>query len=194
MANTPFAFTPAQGLRDSTAYPTNPGSEAQAREQIQAGMDQLRDYINNTIQPFLSITKASAFSAYSNVSQSIAAQTFTKVLFQTEQFDNKSEYDAVAARFTATADGIYAVSASVYWHGSQITGNLTELLLYKNGTPFRYLDQELTGAAGATQSNGTVIIKLVAGDYIELYAYSGAAISTQTISYGTYFELIQLAG
>lgn len=46
MAISPFGFTPAQGLRDSTAYPTNPGSEAAARDQVQKGMDQLKDYLN----------------------------------------------------------------------------------------------------------------------------------------------------
>lgn len=53
MATTPFQFTPTQGLRDSTAYPTNPGSEAAARDQIQKGMDQQKDFINNTLLPAL---------------------------------------------------------------------------------------------------------------------------------------------
>lgn len=49
MPDAAFSFTPTQGLRDSTAYPTNPGSEAAARDQIQKGMDQLRDYINSNL-------------------------------------------------------------------------------------------------------------------------------------------------
>lgn len=51
MAQTPFAFTPSTGIRDTTAYPTVPASEAAARDQFQQGPDQLRDYINNTVNP-----------------------------------------------------------------------------------------------------------------------------------------------
>lgn len=46
-------FVPATGFRDATAYPTNPVNEAAARDQIQDGLDQIRDYINNDLIPSL---------------------------------------------------------------------------------------------------------------------------------------------
>lgn len=51
MATSPFSFTPSNGLRDTTTYPTTPASEAAARNQFQQGPDQLRDYINGTLIP-----------------------------------------------------------------------------------------------------------------------------------------------
>lgn len=48
MALTDMAFSPAIGLRDPVTYPTNPATEAAAREQVQGRMDELRDYINDT--------------------------------------------------------------------------------------------------------------------------------------------------
>lgn len=44
-----MAFSPATGLRDTTTYPTVPATETAAREQVQGRMDELRDYINNTV-------------------------------------------------------------------------------------------------------------------------------------------------
>lgn len=51
MATNPFAFDPITGLKDTTAFPTTPVSEAAARKQFQDICDQLKDYINNTLLP-----------------------------------------------------------------------------------------------------------------------------------------------
>lgn len=48
MANE-FKFEPLDGLRDRSIYPTNPGSEDAAREQVQRGMDQLKNFINSDV-------------------------------------------------------------------------------------------------------------------------------------------------
>lgn len=44
-----FSFTPAIGLKDNGAFPTSPNSEADARQQIQTVLDQIKNYINNVI-------------------------------------------------------------------------------------------------------------------------------------------------
>jgi hypothetical protein len=44
-----FSFSPPTGLRDITAYPDEPASEAAAREQFQGLLDQIKNYINNTV-------------------------------------------------------------------------------------------------------------------------------------------------
>lgn len=43
----PFAFTPADGLKNVASFPTTPANEAAARTQIQTPLDQLKDYINS---------------------------------------------------------------------------------------------------------------------------------------------------
>jgi len=49
MALTKMAFSPAIGLRDTTAYPTLPANETAAREQIQGRMDEIQDFLNDTM-------------------------------------------------------------------------------------------------------------------------------------------------
>ena len=46
-----MVFVPPNGLRDNTFSPTTPISEASIRSQIQSPSDQLKDYINNTVNP-----------------------------------------------------------------------------------------------------------------------------------------------
>lgn len=41
-----FNYTPANGFRDTTAYP-NPANEIDTRNQFQTPLDQVRDYINS---------------------------------------------------------------------------------------------------------------------------------------------------
>ena len=45
-----MAFSPVDGLRNTTSYPTVPADETAAREQIQGRMDELRDFYNNTLK------------------------------------------------------------------------------------------------------------------------------------------------
>lgn len=47
-----FAFDPASGFNDTTVY-TNPTSGAEARQQLQTPLNQLRDYINEDLVPNL---------------------------------------------------------------------------------------------------------------------------------------------
>jgi len=44
-----MGFSPAIGLRDTTAYPTLPANETAAREQIQGRMDEIQDFLNDTM-------------------------------------------------------------------------------------------------------------------------------------------------
>lgn len=45
-----FSFNPPTGFNDATVY-TNPTSGAEARQQLQTPLNQLRDYINNELIP-----------------------------------------------------------------------------------------------------------------------------------------------
>ncbi len=47
-----FAFDPTTGFNDTTAFP-NPTSGAEARQQLQTPLNQLRDYINEDLIPNL---------------------------------------------------------------------------------------------------------------------------------------------
>lgn len=47
-----FQFTPPTGLLDTSAYPTNPATEAEARGQIQDPLNQIKNYLNLFLDAF----------------------------------------------------------------------------------------------------------------------------------------------
>lgn len=59
------------------------------------------------------MVRPSAFKAISAVDQSVAANTFVKVLYQSEQFDLANEYNAATSIFIPLTKGVYNLIASV---------------------------------------------------------------------------------
>lgn len=45
-----FNFTPTEGLLNQVSFPSNPASETEARNQFMVLFNQIKDYINNTIE------------------------------------------------------------------------------------------------------------------------------------------------
>jgi hypothetical protein len=78
-----------------------------------------------------------AFSAYSSTNQSITSSTFTKVQFNTEEFDTNSNYDnATNYRFTPTVAGYYQVNGNIRYDASTAPTRCI-LSVYKNGSEFK---------------------------------------------------------
>lgn len=134
----------------------------------------------------------SAFSAYQSTLQSIAATTFTRALFQTEEFDNLGEYDVSTSRFTAKQAGIYMFTAYVHFSAG-VDGERHMVTLYKNGSELRRGDDSPAGAAVNESTGGTFIVRLAVGDIVDAYVYSSAARDTVVGSALTYFTGIRLA-
>ena len=112
------------------------------------------------------VAESPAFSAYRNTTQSITSNVFTKIQFNTEEFDTNSNYDnATNYRFTPTVAGYYQVQASVL---PNTTTTQTAVGIYKNGASFKFANiTAATVSAVATaliSMNGTT-------DYLEGYAY-----------------------
>jgi hypothetical protein len=122
---------------------------------------------------------SSAAAAYMSSNQSISTDTTTKVNFDTEYYDNDSEYDSTTNyRFTATTAGKYHVSAMVYW--CSIPAGWFYLYIYKNGANYKYgLWQNVTSSNYYTQSI-CADISLAATDYVEIYVMQDTG-SSQTI-------------
>ena len=120
-----------------------------------------------------------AFSAYSATTQTgVASGVFTKVLFDTEEYDTNSNF--ASSRFTPTVAGYYQVTARTDW---SITSGACFLTIYKNGTGYK--GGQLNDATGS--GVGPIASALVycngSTDYIEVYAYSnGNGTTTVTAS------------
>lgn len=106
-----------------------------------------------------------AFSAYrSSSAQSISSSTWTKLEFQTEEFDTDNCYDnATNYRFTPNVAGYYQVNG-----GTRADPGLSQyhISIYKNGNEFKRIGFEESGrgdyGSALIHLNGTT-------DYIELY-------------------------
>ena len=131
-----------------------------------------------------------AFSAYANANQSISNATFTKIQFQTKEFDTNSNFDSTTNyRFTPTVAGYYFISGTINFNGTLATSqNL--ISIYKNGSEFKRGGQVLTNAANnATGITVTALIQFNGStDYVEIYGLQTNGISVTTNATLTYFQ------
>ena len=122
--------------------------------------------------------KVPAFSATLSATQTISSNmTWTKVQFDTEEFDSTSDFDTTTYRFTPSVAGYYQFNGQLRLSGS-VNIAWAGLALYKNGSFYRpgsFLTMP-SGANGAEKitlscieyANGTT-------DYYELYGFMNAS-------------------
>lgn len=127
-----------------------------------------------------------SFSAYPNASQSLTASTYTKLNFQTEEWDTNNNFDNVTNyRFTPTVAGYYQISGS--WSVATSYA-VAYLVLYKNNASYKFLynggNASTTGGAA-----GSCLVYLNGStDYIELYAWSNVTNTVSASSGNTFFQ------
>jgi hypothetical protein len=115
-----------------------------------------------------------AFGVWRSGSQSISSSTWTKINFNTEEFDTANCFDSTTNyRFTPNVAGYYQMNAALYFNSS---GSCTRgiVQLYKNGSAFKFgnymppiTSDSLRGVAVLSTlvyANGTT-------DYFELYGF-----------------------
>jgi hypothetical protein len=126
-----------------------------------------------------------AFSAYQSSAQTLSTTTFTKIQFQTEEFDTASAFDnATNYRFTPLVAGYYQVSGGISLNGAATT---VLVGLYKNGTLYKYFSYAYSVAASSAYGSALVYLNGTT-DYIELYGYVGVGQALVTGISGTYFQ------
>lgn len=113
-----------------------------------------------------------AFSAYPNASVSVANTTFTKLLFQVEEFDTNSSFSS--SRFTPTVAGYYQINGMVSIQGSNPASGIMLLSLYKNGA--RFLDGNQVPFASNSPKIllSTLVYLNGSSDYVELYGFQSS--------------------
>lgn len=137
-------------------------------------------------------TTGPAFSAYQSSAQTLGTNTYTKIQFQTEEFDTNNNFDnSTNYRFTPTVAGYYQVSGGIALGSSAASIGLQ---VYKNGTAFKSL-----GSSYATSISwlyGSCLIYLNGStDYIELWAQTSTGQALYTASAAnTYFQAVMVRG
>lgn len=125
------------------------------------------------------------FSAYKNALQAIPLTTWTKLLFQAEEYDFGTTYDAGNSRFICVVPGVYSFTCAATAHNAYCAGQLS---FYKNGA----LAKGGVGSGnGDTTSNAWLAcadIYLNVGDVVEAYIYLSIAQDVRNGSPSTYFS------
>jgi hypothetical protein len=131
-----------------------------------------------------------AFSAYNSVATTISTATYTKVAFQTEEFDTANCFDSTTNyRFTPTVAGYYQIDGRVAFSVSAAA--VSVVVIYKNGAAFK---AGLIYQYGASHNSGVAVSAIVyfngSTDYVELFAYqsSGSNSTTFTGADQSYFQ------
>ena len=115
-----------------------------------------------------------AFSVYSNVIQNLSAATFTKVIFQVEEFDTNNNF--ASSRFTPTVAGYYQINGATTMTGTGVSRLFTSI--FKNGTEYKRGNDLLVGGYQANVSS--LVFCNGSTDYIELYCWINGASSLAT--------------
>jgi hypothetical protein len=126
-----------------------------------------------------------AFGAWNSSVTSTGTSTYTKILFQTEEFDTNNNFSS--STFTPTVAGYYQFNATVTL-ASPVAG-IVVTHLYKNGASFKRL--AATTNSSSYGSNGSAIVYANGTtDYFEIYLYqnSGGSINTNADQPATYFN------
>jgi len=148
----------------------------------------------------VSMPRQSTFKATRNSDQTIATSTWTKVQFNTEQWDTLGEYDnSVNYRFTPTHAGYYQVNAAIIfeaiaWPAANVAGFVA---IYKNGTYYSIGKDtaETTTAHNVNPRVSDIVYLNGAGDYIEIYIYHNRGGNTAIAgsAYYNYFSVHKLS-
>jgi len=107
-----------------------------------------------------------AFSAYKSSAQTVGTQTYTKLLFETEEFDTNNNF--ASSRFTPTVAGYYQLNLSALWGAN----TYATIIIYKNGSVYK---QSGGGSALSSVNISTTVYMNGTTDYVEGYIYLEAA-------------------
>jgi hypothetical protein len=132
-----------------------------------------------------------AFSAYSSTPQTISADTYTKIVFGTEEYDTNSNF--ASSRFTPTVAGYYQINIGAGPYGSGEPSR-SILLCYKNGSNYKRL-QDIGTIATNTFVNdfsGSCLVYCNGStDYVEAYIYIGVKSGTPIVDSSNGFTFFQ---
>ena len=133
-----------------------------------------------------------AFSAYQSSNQTLSSTTWTKLQFQTEEFDTANCFDnATNYRFTPNVAGYYQVSGGLLVN---VSATSIRLNIYKNGSAFKNLALTNTSLVSGMYSSALIYLNGTT-DYVELYGYltTGQALDAASAS-NIYFQAAMIRG
>jgi hypothetical protein len=149
---------------------------------VNGATERMRIASDGTVTISKGVSGTPAFAAYQSTGVALTGATFTKITFQTEEYDTNSNF--ASSRFTPTVAGYYQINGA-WQFGSG--GTVTVCAIYKNGTVYK----EGAGTGGTAGYGGTVSSLVYfngSSDYVELYGYASTAKTPLATINATYFN------
>lgn len=118
-----------------------------------------------------------AVGAYPSAPQSVPSGTYTSLALDLEYFDTDSIHDPAAnTRLTAKTPGLYLITAQATF--VQNATGIRDLAVKQNGSStIAEVDQVVSSGSNGSVLQLSTIVKLAAGDYVELQAYQNSGVS-----------------
>ena len=126
-----------------------------------------------------------------NADQNLTATGWDKLNFDTANFDLNGNFNTTTDRFVAVNAGVYQVTASYHSEASSTSTNSFGIGVYVDGTLNKRTQVSHYGA-GLIHREVTTLVQLTAGQYIEIFAYHSGAITIESNSGRTAFEIIRM--
>lgn len=105
-------------------------------------------------------------SVYLNSTQNITSGTFTRVAYDTKNYDERNEFDTSTNQWTATADGTYQIIPSLQYGG--FTGSEIALQVMVNGSALSFTSRQQD--SGFSTIGTTLVFRLSANDTVSVEA------------------------
>lgn len=120
-----------------------------------------------------------AFSAFQAVSQTINSSAYTKLTFDTEEFDTNSNFSTALSRFQPTVAGYYQVNAQVAFNALTSTTNI--IGLFKNGSEYKRGNRLQAVGSNTYLVLSSLVYMNGNTDYLEVFTFqnSGIAVSLE---------------
>ncbi len=138
-------------------------------------------------------TNTPAFRVKLASNQNIANAITVLAAFSSVEFDTDSAYTNTATNYKFTVPsgkaGKYVINVSLRYQA--FASARKESIIYKNGSAFYNIENAGTGGGIYDTVNGSVLLDLLVGDYIQIYAAHDQG-TTQQIRDDSFFEGFKL--
>lgn len=124
-----------------------------------------------------------AFSAYAANGTALSAGVFTKITYDAEEFDTNSTF--ASSRFTPNVAGYYQINASVYFNSYVVAERICAV--FKNGSAFKWTN-DISNVGTVVVGTSCLLYLNGSTDYVEIYGYSGGALTTGASGVLAYFQ------
>ena len=118
------------------------------------------------------------FSAYKSSPQTLSSATYTKITFDTEEWDTNNNF--ASSRFTPTVAGYYQITGAV----NNSTSPQNAPAIYKNGGVIK----NGTNSTACCATVSALVYLNGSTDYVELYGYFATGADTGSGINQTFFQ------